>query len=83
MLDFAPGQVRFYKVEIGGGATPGRWTTLGSTHTTPVQNGILEELWVGAFPPGLHTLRLVLVGPVGNYVVAPFVVGVFLVDSGE
>lgn len=77
-VDFAPGQVQFYKVEIGQGATPGQWTTLGRTHTAPVQNGLLEELWVDAFPAGLHTLRLVVVGADGNYVGAPHRVQIYI-----
>jgi hypothetical protein len=78
-VDFAPGQVQFYKVEIGQGATPGQWTTLGRTHTAPVRNGALETLWVDAFPAGLHTLRLVVVGPDGNYVGAPHQVQIYII----
>jgi hypothetical protein len=70
--DFDPGNVQFYKLEIG---TPdGQWLTLGDTHNTPVINGQLETLHADAFPPGTYTLRLIVVGSDSNYVGEPHTV---------
>ena len=72
--DFTPDRVQFFKVEIGRGAAPGDWITLGQTHQTPVVDGQLEMLVASAFEPGAYTLRLVLVGWDGNYVGEPAMV---------
>jgi hypothetical protein len=54
----------YYKLEISGGQG---WTTLGNTHSTSVSNGVLEQLHAAGLSPGAYTLRLVIVGPDGNY----------------
>ncbi len=59
--------VQYYKLEIGVGSAPSSWTTFGTTHGTPVANGVLEELNAGALPAGDYVIRLVIVGPDGNY----------------
>jgi penicillin-binding protein 1C len=66
---FAPGQVAFYKVELIGGPF-GDWATIGSTHNTPVVNGVLEML--APLQPGQYALQLVVVGNDGNYVQPPY-----------
>lgn len=68
---FDPAEVQYYKIEIGSGVSPGTWTTLGTTHSEPVVNGILEELHADALPPGDYVLRLIVVRNDGNYP-APF-----------
>jgi len=68
-VQFSPAQALFYKVEIIGGAWSG-WTTIGSTHSAPVINGVLEYL--GTIPPGDYALQLVVVGHDGNYVQPPY-----------
>ena len=64
---FDPAEVKFYKLEIGSGQTPSQWSTLGSTHSTPVVNGVLEELHAYSLAPGPYVLRLVLVRHDGNF----------------
>lgn len=70
---FDPGEYQYYKVEIGSGRAPESWTTLGTTHTEPVIDGLLEELHAYALPPGPYVLRLVVVRNDGNYP-APYAV---------
>lgn len=65
--EFDPGQVQYYKLEIGPGTNPTQWTTLGTTHSTPVENGVLEELHADALPPGPYVIRLILVRNDGNF----------------
>ena len=65
--NFDPTAVQFYKLEIGSGANPTQWTTLGQTHATPVLDGVLEELHAYALAPGPYVIRLVLVRHDGNY----------------
>ena len=64
---FDPSRVQFYKLEIGQGSNPTEWTTLGNTHSQPVNNNILEELHAYALPPGPYVIRLVLVQNDGNF----------------
>ncbi|MFW6062764.1 MAG: transglycosylase domain-containing protein [Chloroflexota bacterium] len=64
---FNPSGVRFYKLEIGQGVNPTEWTTLGDTHSQPVNNSLLEELHAYALPPGPYVIRLVLVQNDGNF----------------
>ena len=72
--DFDPQKIQFYKVEIGVGANPEQWITMGETHNTPVVNGTLERLVAQAFEPGIYSLRLVLVRWDGNYAGEPDVI---------
>lgn len=74
--DFDPSQVQFYKVEILVGDT---WLTLGETHPTPITNGVLENLYADAFPPGDYSLRLVVVLWDGNYVGEPHTIPITIV----
>ncbi len=69
--------IQFYKVELGRGAQPTEWLTIGETHTETVRDGELEVLFSGALEPGQYWLRLALVGSDGNFVDpydVPFVV---------
>ncbi|MGH2537070.1 MAG: transglycosylase domain-containing protein [Candidatus Promineifilaceae bacterium] len=73
IANFNPAEYAYYKVEIGQGAAPGAWTTLGATHSQPVNGGQLETLHAAGLPPGDYALRLVVVGRDGNFA-APHVV---------
>lgn len=60
----------FYKVEYAPGANPrdDQWVLIGSTHTTPVQNGLLETWHTqGLVPDGTYSLRLRVVRRDGNF----------------
>lgn len=60
----------FYKVEYAPGANPrdDQWILIGSTHTTPVQNGLLETWHTqGLVPDGTYSLRLRVVRRDGNF----------------
>lgn len=78
---FTPTQVSYYKVEIGSGDHPNTWLTIGTTHTQPVQNGMLEQLSAQSLPPGLYTIRLVLVQPDGNFAAPPVTLPITIVSS--
>ncbi len=60
----------YYKVEYGPGANPrdDEWVLIGSTHTAPVVDGLLET-WhtTGLVPDGTYSLRLRVVRRDGNY----------------
>lgn len=71
---FDPGQVQYYKLEIGNGRSPSSWTTFGTTHSQTVNGGVLEQLQADALAPGEYTIRLVLVGNDGNFVGDPYYV---------
>ena len=60
---------QYYKVEVGAGASPGdqAWTVVGVLHDTPLDSGVLETFNSDAYPPGLYTLRLVVVNETGNF----------------
>ena len=64
--NFAPDQVKFFKVEWGVGEEPSEWITMGEIHTQPVIDGQLEVWHAEGLPPGVYSLRLVLVKPDGN-----------------
>ncbi len=64
---FSPGEVQFYKLEIGSSHSPSSWTTFGSTHSNPIVNGVLETLHAYALSPGDYVIRLVLVRSDGNF----------------
>ena len=57
----------YYKVEIGSGSNPTQWTVVGQLHQAPVSGGVLETLNANAYPPGVYTLRLVVVDVTGNF----------------
>jgi hypothetical protein len=60
---------QYYKIEAGPGANPAdnQWTVVGQLHYAPVVNGQLETFNSGAYPPGMYTLRLVVVDQTGNF----------------
>ena len=64
---FSNAEVQYYKLEIGSGSSPTAWTTFGSTHSSPVSNGVLEQLHADALAPGEYVIRLVLVQSDGNF----------------
>lgn len=64
---FDPAEISYYKVEWGAGDTPSEWTTMGTTHDTPVVNGVLETFHADAVPPGTYILRLILVKKDTNF----------------
>lgn len=60
---------QYFKIEVGPGANPQdhEWTVVGQLRHTPVDNGLLETFNSAAYPPGIYTLRLVVVDQTGNY----------------
>jgi hypothetical protein len=64
---FSSADVQYYKLEIGSGSSPTEWTTFGTTHSSPVNNGLLEQLHADALAPGAYVIRLVLVRTDGNF----------------
>lgn len=60
----------FYKVEYAPGVNPrgDEWRLIGSTHASPVQNGLLET-WhtLGIVPDGTYSLRLLVVKRDGQF----------------
>ena len=64
-----------YKFEINGGQFgPDQWVTLGQVHTDSVFDGQLETLAAQSLQPGTYFLRLVIIGPDGNYLQTPYTV---------
>jgi hypothetical protein len=57
----------FYKVEIGLGDHPSRWTSISDLHHTPVTDGFLDVLDASSLPAGTYSLRLVVVDITGNF----------------
>jgi len=57
----------YYKIEVGSGANPQQWTVVGQLHRAPVSGGVLETFNANAYPPGVYTLRLVVVDSTGNF----------------
>jgi hypothetical protein len=60
----------YYKVEVGRGANPQQqheWTVVGQLHESRVSGGLLETFNSDAYPPGVYTLRLVVVDATGNF----------------
>jgi membrane peptidoglycan carboxypeptidase len=76
--NFNPGEVQYYKLEIGSGQAPDSWTTFGTTHSQPVVGGVLETLHAYALPPGDYVIRLIVVRNDGNYP-APYSVPITIV----
>lgn len=64
---FDPSQIEYFKVELGAGAQPTEWLTLGDIHFQSVVDGPLEVLDAGSLPPGDYIVRLVLVKTDGNF----------------
>jgi hypothetical protein len=58
---------QFYKVEIGPGTNPPKWTVIGQLHNSPVDGGVLETLNASAYAAGTYTLQLVVVDQTSNY----------------
>lgn len=50
-----------FRVEYGEGSNPTAWKPIGSVHTSPVENGVLER-WDTKSLNGLYKLRITLVG---------------------
>jgi hypothetical protein len=59
--------LQFYKVEFGRGSEPANWSVIGSTHNSPVIDGVLETWNTGAVPDGVYTLQLQAVRLDGNW----------------
>ncbi|NET73901.1 MAG: hypothetical protein F6K62_24070 [Sphaerospermopsis sp. SIO1G2] len=72
----------YYKLEIGSGTNPSSWTTFGSTHSQPVQGGVLESLQASALPPGNYVIRLIVVKGDGNFD-TPYQVPVIITANNE
>jgi len=60
---------QYYKIEVAAGAEPVDqvWSVVGELHYTPLDSGVLETFNSDAYPPGIYTLRLVVVNKTGNY----------------
>jgi hypothetical protein len=59
---------QFYVIDLAPEPSAGdQWTTIGTTHDTPVINGLLETWDTTLFPDGSYTLRLRVVRLDGNY----------------
>jgi len=57
----------FYKVELGLGENPARWTSISDVHHNPVNDGLLDVLDVSSLPAGTYSIRLVVVDITGNF----------------
>jgi hypothetical protein len=78
--EFNPGQVDYYRVDIGAGTSPTEWLTIGDTHTKTVTHGELEFLHADALAPGPYVLRLVLVKSDGNFL-EPYQVPIIVLSA--
>ncbi|MGQ9683285.1 MAG: hypothetical protein ACUVX9_12150 [Anaerolineae bacterium] len=58
---------QFYKVELGLGERPVRWTSISDVHRNAVSDGLLEVWDTSDLPAGSYSLRLVVVDASGNY----------------
>ncbi len=58
---------QFYKIELGLGEQPSRWSVISDVRRTPVENGLLEVWDTTDLPAGSYTLRLVVVDVTGNF----------------
>lgn len=68
-VDFAPGQVQYYRFIIKGPQFPD-WTVIGQPQNTPVSNGQLEVLYPPS-TPGSYQLSLELYAPNGSLLQQP------------
>jgi hypothetical protein len=70
---FDPGEVDFFKVELGLGSSPSDFFTLGDIHRAPVpEGGQLEVLDAPSLAPGAYVLSLALVKRDGNVMEPPY-----------
>jgi hypothetical protein len=76
--NFNTADVQYYKLEIGSGASPSSWTTFGTTHSSPVNGGVLETLYARDLAPGQYVIRLIVVTNDGNFP-APYSVPITIV----
>ena len=60
-------QFQFYKIELGIGADPTSWSSIGEVVRRPVDGGTLGVFNSQAVPNGVYALRLVVVDNTGNY----------------
>jgi hypothetical protein len=62
----------YYKLELGPGTNPAdkQWSYIGGGEK-PVQNGLLWKMDVSVLPPGVYSVRVVVVDITGNYVDPP------------
>ena len=60
---------QYYKIEVGPGTNPKghEWIVVGQLCYSPVVGGVLGTFNSSAYPPGVYTLRLVVVDQTGNY----------------
>ncbi len=58
---------QFYKIELGLGEHPSRWTSISDVHRNPVADGLLEVWDTSDLPAGTYAIRLVAVDITGNY----------------
>jgi hypothetical protein len=58
---------QFYKIELGLGEQPTRWSSIADVHRNPVTNGLLEVWDTTDLPAGSYTVRLVVVDATGNF----------------
>jgi len=79
--NFDPSKVEYYRVDIGSGAEPTNWATIGETHTKMVTHGELEFLHADALPPGPYVLRLILVKNDGNFLQPTFDVPIIILSE--
>lgn len=59
--------MQFYKIELGLGEHPTRWTSISDVHRNAVTDGLLEVWDPSDLPAGSYSLRLVVVDTSGNY----------------
>lgn len=71
-VDFAPGQIQFYRFLIRGPGVP-EWTTIGDVHYNPVLNGQLEILYPPG-TPGMYELKLEIIAPDSSLLQVPMIV---------
>lgn len=73
-VQFAPGQIQFYRFLIRGSNFP-EWTTIGSVHTNPVQDGQLEFLpGYPGLQPGDYQLSMEVIAPDSSLLQPPVIV---------
>jgi hypothetical protein len=58
---------QFYKIELGLGEQPSRWTTINDVRRNPVTGALLEVWDTSDLPAGSYSLRLVVVDATGNF----------------
>ncbi|HLY25431.1 MAG TPA: hypothetical protein VKQ72_03765, partial [Aggregatilineales bacterium] len=64
-VNWPAGSANFFKVEIEGPQFPA-WTTVGTTHNNPVDNGLLEQFGAEGLQPGVYKLRITIIGKDGG-----------------